>query len=223
MEAVTEESDDETLLGIRLDKKLSFKTHVQSLCKKASQKLHALSRISIFKDSKKMKLMIQNTFVLSHFNYCPLIWMFNGRNIDKKINKIQERALRITYKDNTSQFKELLEKDNSVSIHQKNLQLLMIEVYKTKNRLNPLFMIEIFEEKAAPYQLRSTSNLNLLKVRNTHNGTDTVRFMGQRARAKLPTEIKTSSSVFKKQLKSKKCGHCNCMICKTFIYGLGYL
>ena len=43
-EAVTEESDDETLLGIRLDKKLSFKTHVQSLCKKASQKLHALFR-----------------------------------------------------------------------------------------------------------------------------------------------------------------------------------
>ena len=83
-------------------------------------------------NSKKMKLIIQNTFILSHFNYCPLIWMFNDRNIDKKINKIQERALRITYKDNTSQFKELLEKDNSVSIHQKNLQLLMIEVYKTK-------------------------------------------------------------------------------------------
>ena len=34
-------------------------------------------------------------------------------------NKIQERALRIAYRDNTSQFKELLKKDDSVSIHQK--------------------------------------------------------------------------------------------------------
>ena len=116
--------------------------------------------------------------------------MFHNRNIDNKINKIQERALRIAYKDNASQFKELLEKDNSVSIHRKNLQLLMIEIYKTKNRLNPLFVIESFEEKAVPYQLSSTSNLNLPKVRTTYYGTDTVKFMGQRAWRKLPIEIK---------------------------------
>ena len=61
---------------------------------------------------------------------------------------VQERALRIAYKDSTSQFEELLEKDNSVSIHQKDLQLLMIEVYKTENQLNPPFLIEIFNEKA---------------------------------------------------------------------------
>ena len=46
-EAQIEESDEEQLLGITLDKKLSFKNHVNTLCKKASQKLHALARISI--------------------------------------------------------------------------------------------------------------------------------------------------------------------------------
>ena len=56
-------------------------------------------------------------------------------------------------------------------------------------------MIETFEEKAVPYQLRSTSNLNLPKVRTTDYGTDTVKFMGQRAWAKLPKEIKSSSSL----------------------------
>ena len=193
-EAVIEESDEETLLGITLDTKISFKSHVQSLCKKASQKLHALSTISIFMDSNKIKLMM-NAFVLSHFSYCPLIWMFHDRKIDNKINKIQERALRIAYRDITSQFKELLKKDNSVSIHQRNLQLLMIEIYKTKNRLDPPFMMEIFDNKILPYQLRSTSTLNLPKVRTANYGTDTVRFMGQRAWAKLPIEIKTSSSL----------------------------
>ena len=93
--------------------------------------------------------------------------MFHDRKMNRKINKIQERALRIAYGCNTSQFKELLEKENSVSIHQKNLQLLMIEIYNTRKRLNPSFMIEIFDEKTVPYQLRSMNNLNLPKVR-TH-------------------------------------------------------
>ena len=223
-EAVIEDSDEETVLGITLDTKLSFKSHAQSLCKKASQKLHALSRMSISMDSKKIKLMM-NTLILSHFSYCPRIWMFHDRKIENKINKIQERDLTITYRDNTSHFKELLKKDNSVSIHQKNLQLLMIEIYKTRNRLNPPFMIEIFGDKEAPYQVRSTSKLNLPKVRTTNYDTDTVRLMGQRAWAKLPIELKASSSltVFRKYLKSEKSRHCNCRTCNTFIYGLGYL
>ena len=93
---------------------------------------------------------MMNTLILSHFSYCPLIWMFHDRKIENKINKIQERALRIAYRDNTSQFKELLEKDNSVSVHQKNLQLLMIEIYKTKNRLNPQFMIDNLAIRKCP-------------------------------------------------------------------------
>ena len=222
--AVIEESDEETLLGVILDTKLNFKTHLQTLCKKASQKLHALSRISIFMEPKKLKLMM-NTFIMSQFSYCPLIWMFHDKNINNKINRIQERALRIAYKDNNSPYEKLLENDNSVSIHQKNLQLLMVEIYKTRNHLNPSFMMDIFEEKSMPYQLRSSSNLNLPKVRTTCYGTDAVRFMGQRVWAKLPVEVKTSDSltIFKKHLKTTKCKHCNCRICKPFIYGLGYL
>ena len=71
-EAQIEESDDEQLLGITLDKKLSFKKHIQMLCKKASQKLHALTRISIFMEPKKLKLLMK-TFVMSQFSYCSLI------------------------------------------------------------------------------------------------------------------------------------------------------
>ena len=131
-----------------------------------------------------------------------VLCLFHDRNVDNKINRIQERALRIAYKDNTSPYEKLLENDNSVSIHQKNLQLLMVEIYKTRNHLNPSFMMEIFEEKAMPYQLRSLSNLNLPNVRTTCYGTDTARFMGQRILAKLPIEVKTSVSltVFKKLL-----------------------
>ena len=70
--------------------------------------------------------------------------MFHDRKSYNKINKIHERALRIIHKDSTSNFESLLIKNNSVSIHQRNLQLLLIEIYKTVNNLNPSFMAEVF-------------------------------------------------------------------------------
>ena len=96
-EAQIEESGEEKLLGIALDKKLSFKNHVKTICKKASQKLHALARISIYMEPEKLKLLMK-TFVMSQFSYCSLIWMLHDRNLNNKINRIHERALRIAYK-----------------------------------------------------------------------------------------------------------------------------
>ena len=69
------ESTEEKLLGVILDKKLCFKQQIKSVCKKAGQKLHALTRISYFLDTDQLK-RIMKTFILSQFNYCPLVWMF---------------------------------------------------------------------------------------------------------------------------------------------------
>ena len=66
--------------------------------------------------------------VISQFQYCPLVWMFHSRHLNNTISRIHERALRIAYKDYESSFNTLLEKDNSVSIHAKSLQTLMIEI-----------------------------------------------------------------------------------------------
>ena len=60
-------------------------------------------------------------FVESQFGYCPLIWMFHSRGLNNKINRMHERALTITYKDKSSTFPQLLENDNSVSIHHRNV------------------------------------------------------------------------------------------------------
>ena len=70
--------------------------------------------------------------------------MFHSRKHRHKIDKIQERALRVAYQDYESSFEVLMEKDRSITVHQRNLQNLMTEMYKTKNGLNPAFMIEIF-------------------------------------------------------------------------------
>ena len=68
-------------------------------------------------------------FVMSQFSLCPLIWMFHDRCVNAKINHIHERALQIAYHDRTSGFDELLITDHLVSIHQRNLHLLVAEIY----------------------------------------------------------------------------------------------
>ena len=104
------------LLGITIDNKLNFKEHVTKICKKANQKLHALARISKYLDTDKLKI-IMKTFMESQFNYCPLVWMFHSRTLNNKINKLQERALKIVYKNRNLTFQELLNLDNSFTIH----------------------------------------------------------------------------------------------------------
>ena len=128
-EARVKESTEENLLGITFDQSFSFKQHVKALCKKACQKLHALARISRYMDTEKLQRLMR-AFVLSHFSYCPLVWMFYNRALNHGINHIHERALRIAYKDYENDFGFLLEQSKSVPIHVRNLQLLMTEIYK---------------------------------------------------------------------------------------------
>ena len=197
------ESTEEKLLGVILDdKNLCFKQQVKSICKKAGQKLRALSRISCFLDTDQLK-RIMKAFILSQFNYCPLVRMFCDRTLNNKINRIHERASRITYKDMTSDFDTMLVRGNAVSIHVRNLQLLMMEIYKTKWELNPSFMKEIFVEKHIPYGLRSCDNLQLPQARTTCNGLDTISFRGCRLWQALPNDIKQSNTLssFKSRIK----------------------
>ena len=122
--SVIKESKEEKLLGVVIDQKLNFKQHLNTVCRKASQKLHALARASTYMPKEKTS-MVTRAFILSQFSYCPMmIWMFHDRCVKTKINYIHERALRKAYQDRTSSFEELLITDNSVSIHQRNLQCL---------------------------------------------------------------------------------------------------
>ena len=76
----------------------------------------------MFMDRDEIVVMM-NMFLMSQFSYCPWIWIFHDRLIHNKVFKIHERTLRIAYKDSHSCFESRLERINSVSLHQKNLQL----------------------------------------------------------------------------------------------------
>ena len=118
--AKIENTQNEKLLGITIDSKLSFDKHIQQICSRTSAKLKALARIAPFMDITKRKILI-NAFFNSQFSYCPLTGMFHSRKLNNKINKLHERCLQIVYNNNTSTYEELLETDNSVSVHFRNV------------------------------------------------------------------------------------------------------
>ncbi len=90
-------------LGITIDEKLRFDTHVNNLCKKAARQINVIYRFKGISDLKERE-RIYNIFILSNFNYCPIIWHFCGKLSSKKIEKIQERALRFMLKDQINKY-----------------------------------------------------------------------------------------------------------------------
>ena len=133
-ETVIHNSQSKKLLGVTFDNKLKFEKHIKTICQKANSKLNALARIAFYMELTKRRI-VMNAFFASHFNYCPLIWKFHSRNLNK-INRLHERCLQVIYNDKTSSSEQLLENDNSVSIHHRNIQTLVIEMYKVNNGLS---------------------------------------------------------------------------------------
>ena len=138
------ESLSEKLLGVTVDKGLKFNEHLQNVCKKVSYKITALGKMARILPFHKRRIIFK-TFIESQFSYCPLVWMFCSKKMNKKINRLHERALRMVYNNYSSTFEELLREDQSLNIHHRNIHYLATEMYKAKNDLSPPFMKEIFE------------------------------------------------------------------------------
>ena len=98
--------------------------------------------------------------------------MIHNRGFNNKINHICEspisKSLRIIYDDYSSSFEDLLNKDKSVTTHQRNLQQLLIEIFKAKIGITPIIMNEIFTfVESNSYKLRSGMHLNRVNVHFT--------------------------------------------------------
>ena len=153
-DTIMNNSKEEKILGVIIDNRLTFSSHIRELCKKASQKISALSKISNqLNDSEKNLLFV--AVVKPQFNYCPLVWMFCSKTSSNMINRVHERAFKVILSDDLSDFKSLLQNNRNIRSHHENIQSLMIEMFKTKNELAPPIMDSMFERRNEPYNLRN--------------------------------------------------------------------
>ena len=136
-------SEHVKLLGATIDNALKFDTHVHGMCKEASQEIHAL-RPYLGKDKSNHLL---NAAVLSNFSCYPLILLFCGKTANNEINRTHKRVLRILYRDYESKFEELLDWDKTNTTRTKNLEKLMIAIYKSFNHLKSGVYVGNFRRK----------------------------------------------------------------------------
>ena len=96
---------------------------------------------------KNQKEILLSSFIISHFSYCPFIWMFCSKKSTKKINDVHERSLHIILNDCESPYPLLIEEvqAHQITFHQRCINSPMIEVYKYLNGHSPEIMDDAFK------------------------------------------------------------------------------
>ncbi len=128
------------------------------MCKKTNSQAWALARMSSMLDTES-KFMIFNAFVVSNCLYCPIVWHMCCVSDCKKIEKVQERALRYVLNDFNNTYSNLLPITSKSTLYLARLRILAIKIFKTLNNMSPLYMKDVFIQKEVTYGLR---DVNLL-------------------------------------------------------------
>ena len=116
--------------------------------------------------------------------------MNHNKSINKKINNLHERALKLIYCDHSSNLQEVLQKDNSVTIQQKCIQALVIMIYKAVNNIAPTIVSELFSFLNVNYSSRSGSQFHQPSANIVWNGQETISYLGPKIWNMVPEEMK---------------------------------
>jgi hypothetical protein len=91
---------------------------------------------------------------MSNFNHCPFVWHFCEEVNTKKVEQIQERALRFIYEDYSASYDELLSKSKLLSLKVRRMRSLAIEVFKVINKECPVYLQDLIHIKNNSYSFR---------------------------------------------------------------------
>ena len=100
-------SKDIKLLSVTLDNRLKFDAHIADICRTVGGQVNALNRLKNILPCKTNETLYR-AFILPHFTYCSQAWHHCGTRNANKLEKANERALRLIYKDNSSSYQILL-------------------------------------------------------------------------------------------------------------------
>ena len=165
-----------------------------------------------------------NSFVQSQFSYAPLVWIMHSKSAEKKNNKIHTKFLRLLHDDYESNFRELLDKEGTYTIHEINIQKLLTEMFKAKNKAGPSLLADIFPD--SNYNgptLRKPKDFMKQNIETQKYGERSLNFFGTTLWKQLPEKIRTLNTLeeFKREIKNWKPKKCFCYLCKNFIQDLG--
>ena len=133
---------------------LNFDTQVSNICQKAARQLNVLQRLIKFL-FVKTRLIIFKSFIRSNFKYCPIVWhLFSQSNSEKKLYKLQFRALRIDFNNYDASYENLLSLVNMTTLHLNRMKHNAIETYKCLNSLLPEYIRNRVKHSSSNYNFR---------------------------------------------------------------------
>ena len=158
--------------------------------------------------------------------------MYRSRSINTKINNLHYRALRMIYKDDTSSFEELLERDGSITIHHQNIHSLATEMFKVVTGVAPSFMEKVFNihpnhnsQNVSAGTRKNPHFYNPNNPKKVNNGLKTLRNLGPKIWNMVPNDIKRSPSLvsFKNKISKWIPSDCPCKLCAKYVANLGFI
>ena len=210
------------LLGVYIDNKLRFDEHIASISKRSSQRVGVLMRLRNMIPTDT-KLQLFKAAILPYLTYCHLVWHFCRASDARKLERIQERALRAVYCDKGSSYDRLLDMANLCTLRNRRLQDIAVLMYKVKNNLSPSYICSLFKIPQSKYTLRNNDYV-IPRFNTVTFGKHSLRYMGPKIWTTVPRNIRESTTIssFKcnirridlaSRLTDGKCE--NCFLCKA--------
>ena len=140
----------------------------------------------------KTKEALYRAFILLHFDYCSQIWHHCGARNTKKLERVNERALRLVYKDKNNSYDRLPSWIGSHStLEGHRIQDMLITINSCFQERAPTPIANLLKVKDTKCNLRGTNMLSLPKVRSTKHGLRSFRYFAAKTWNALPDSIRT--------------------------------
>lgn len=178
------------ILGIEIDDCLKFDICTKNMCTKIAKQINALLRIKNDLDIYSRRTLY-NSYIASNLNYCSIVWMFMSRSNLKKLDKLNERALRMIFNDSLSTYAELLLRNKSMDIYKGCIKSLCVEMYRIRNGLSPSYMQNLFSLKINNcYSLRDNNIFEIPKFKSKRYGYHSMSYIGAKLWSNIDIVIK---------------------------------
>lgn len=212
------------LLGVTIDNQLQFTEHISNVCKRSSQRVGVLMRLRNLIPTRA-KLQLYKSAILPYLTYCHTVWHFCRQSDARKLERVQERALRAVYCDSHSTYQQLLVKAELTTLVNRRLQDIAIIMYKVKHEMCPLNIRRLFKRQNSAHNLRN-SDFIIPRFETVTYGKHSLRYLGPKLWQLLNQECRNQQSLtaFKRCIRTQDLNQfladdCrNCILCSRKLF-----
>ena len=170
-------NDSVELFGVTIDKDLTFKQHVSSICKKVNNQFSVMTRFGKLMSTETM-LRLYKAFILPHFYYCSMVWHFSSKQDSDKLDLLNKRILRFIFKDFNSEYNNLLKRAGTVNLKDKRLQNMILTIFKCLHFSDyPRYLKDMFRLRSSTYSLGGHNILCFPKPLTTSYGINSFSYL----------------------------------------------